>query len=173
MNKLTAQIAAAYIGSQIRSVSGIEGVLCGVFANHGTCNIELSDGSISVGHLLSSCQPLLTPLSKITDEHAIEVAKIAIGTMAKDPIVKREGRTKISMDYGISRTTCIISPPAKNHEYGREYFYIYNEQESGTHHVSAFGTSYITDKLREWGYDVGHGSIPSLIESHIAIDKTI
>lgn len=75
-SKLTAAQAARYLGSEIVTKEGIKGVLVGIFLTHGSCNIELPDGSISVGHLIPDCQLLLTPLSAITDEHAIEVANL-------------------------------------------------------------------------------------------------
>ena len=101
---------------------------------------------------------LLTDLSLISDEHAVEVAKIAIGDEAKNPIIERKGgRVRVSMEYGVSRTICVISPCANQHEYGREYFYVYNETQCGMFGTSVFGTSKITDTLRAWNYNIGHG----------------
>ena len=109
-------------------------------------------------HLISDCQLLLTDLSLISDEHAVEVAKIAIGDEAKNPIIERKGgRVRVSMEYGVSRTICVISPCANQHEYGREYFYVYNETQCGMFGTSVFGTSKITDTLRAWNYNIGHG----------------
>lgn len=75
--KLDTAKAARYWGCTIKTKEKLTGKLVGIFSTHESCNIELIDNSISVGHKLSDCQLLLTPLSAITDEHAIEVAKIA------------------------------------------------------------------------------------------------
>lgn len=101
--KLTPAIAAAYWDAEIN--------LGNKYVDADAIGCLQAD--ISAWH---ECKLLLSPLSAISDEHAVEVANI---TEKKD-----------------------------------------------------FSASEITDYLRSKGYDMGYGSIPSLIEAGIALNKT-
>jgi len=171
--KLTAAIAASYFGAEVK-VNGYYNndstpkEIVGTMTHVGLMSIGTGGGQYSY----SQCQLILTPLSKISDEDAVEVAKIAIGVDAKEPIIERCGDVRVSMDYGISRTICVIRKAANQYEHGREYFYVHNETEQGAFNTSVFGTAKIVDYLRSKGYDCGHGSIPSLIAAGVAVEKT-
>jgi len=156
MSQLTQNIAGAYINAQVEREGIIEPLL-------DACSFHLSEYKL-----------ILTPLSAISDEDAVEVAKMAIGDEAKLQKIVREGRIFVTMEYGVNVDTCVIVPPAKQHEYGRECFYIYITNES-KYIISSFGTSRITDYLRSRNYDIGYMGIKSLIDAGIAIsslDKT-
>lgn len=75
-SNLTAADVAKYFGCSVVTKEGTTGAIVGVFSTHQSCNIGLQDGSISVGHLLSDCHLLLKPLSELSEDDAVEVAKI-------------------------------------------------------------------------------------------------
>jgi hypothetical protein len=72
---------------------------------------------------------------------------------------------KITLEHSIWVTTQIFGQDAyKMHEVVRMDL---------TYQKKAIALCYpIIDQLREWGYDCGYGSIPSLIEAGTAIDVT-
>ena len=165
-HKLTPAIAGAYYGAQYQTADGIvtlQSVQRTGF--HGS-----SESRPSRFYSYDEAKLLLIQVSDITDEDAVEVACIAIGVGAKNPMIKRDGDIRVYMEYGISRTICVIKASSKQDEHGREYFYVYNKDIDGTHSISVFGTSRITDYLRFKGYDIGCEEIPSLIDAGVAID---
>jgi len=177
--KLTAAIAHSYPNADVKfmdidnvvKVAKMDGIVKDTIHLGIPCDLI----RLPIEHRFISaeyCQLILTPLSKISDEDAVEVAKIAIGVDAKEPIIERCGDVRVSMDYGISRTICVIRKAANQYEHGREYFYVHNETEQGAFNTSVFGTAKIVDYLRSKGYDCGHGLIPSLIAAGVAVEKT-
>jgi hypothetical protein len=76
-SNLTAADVAKYWGVKLVTKEGTTGTIVGVFSPHQSCNIELQDGSISLVHLISDCHLLLKPLSELSEDDAVEVAKIA------------------------------------------------------------------------------------------------
>ena len=75
-NKLTSQIAHCYNGAKVITQTNDIGILVGVFDTHNSINIELPNKAVSIGWKASRCQLLLTPLAKISDEDAREIARI-------------------------------------------------------------------------------------------------
>lgn len=106
----------------------------------------LEDGSIDHDalpdtlYVIEECTLLLTPLSKITNEHAIEVAKIYYAGSGG----WQQGKGIVLMMLG-------------NH----------------IGQIELNKMIAIIDYLRSVGYDLGYGSIKSLIESGIAKDATL
>jgi hypothetical protein len=76
-SNLTAADVAKYFGAKVVTKEGTTGAIVGVFSTHQSCNIELQDDVISIGNLISDCHLLLKPLSEISEDDAVEVAKIA------------------------------------------------------------------------------------------------
>lgn len=122
------------------------------------------------------CKLLLTPLSAISDEDTIEVAKMlcqhgkvdftqhkvgVIGRSDEKVLVKIGGLFLHIYFDGRMFATSEDKPPA-------DYMPIYNTQKI---------IDYLRSNKRPEGtekpvYDCGYGDIPSLIEAGIAIDKT-
>lgn len=109
---------------------------------------------------------LLIPLSKITDEDAIEVAKIITGNNICQIVEKRKGSilfyvdSSSSLDEGLQielKFTDYVGRIAQYAQYQSTCLFFYQR---------------VVDFLRSRGYDCGYGEIPSLIEAGIAIDKT-
>jgi hypothetical protein len=131
-------------------------------------NYALSKRNYSYVLFDSDPKLVLTPLSAITDEHAIEVAKIAIGSVCRGPFtVERTGsKVGVSVHYGTSKHTFYISPPENNDQHGREHFYVYIATDEG-YGISVFGTAKIIDLLRKYRYDCDNA-----ISEGWAVDKT-
>jgi hypothetical protein len=89
-SNLTAADVAKYFGCIVVTKEGTTGAIVGVFSPHQSCNIELQDGSISIGNLISDCHLLLKPLSQLSGEHVDEVWEI-LGNNPKYPHFKRAG----------------------------------------------------------------------------------
>lgn len=111
---------------------------------------------------------ILTPLSQIIDEDAIEVAKMCDnGFIGKKQTSVRRSHGKLSIttnecdDVGVVR---INVPPAL---FGVEFIH---EELSGF--ASGRLHQKTIDFLRSRGYDCGYAHISSLIEAGIAIDRT-
>ncbi len=157
--KLTAQILFAYSGAEVMWRSN---------------KYPVRDWICGYASLIPESNLILHRLEDLTDEDAIEGAKMGIGDMCRELVsIKRSGKISITFEYGISQTTFILCPPAKGDEYGREYFYMYNQSKDGIHVISVFAASKIIDYLRSKGYDLGYGDIKSLIEAGIAVDAKI
>ena len=91
-------------------------------------------------------QLLLTPLSQISDEDAIEVARILGLSYNNDP------ESECYYDLG----GLIADLTSNSEDYIKMHFN---------------GSGILIDHLRSRGYDCGYGEIPSLIEAGIAIEK--
>lgn len=128
-----------------------------------------ADGSM-FGIPIEKCSFPLAPLSDITDEHAIEVAKMAMWHW--------------SSEYNCSDET--IADNVEHNEFGihidvsARCFEGYVSIHDGCFFVSECDTgletpvlnqSIIIDYLRQW-YDLGFLHIPSLIAAGIAVDKS-
>lgn len=110
----------------------------------------------SAGYLwdLSDCKLLLTPLDKISDEHAIEIAKIE--GMANSKILVRD-------NVGIT----IVDDTYEMTLYYREAVIVFTKNKS----PYACNQSQMFDKLRELGYALPYKG-KSLFELGLAIDKS-
>lgn len=76
---LTAQVAGHYYGAQVAQMLGktqVVGLMVGLANDF--IRIHTKGGSLS-SWAMNNCKLVLTPLTKITDDHAIEVAKIDSG----------------------------------------------------------------------------------------------
>src|ERR1051325_2303015 len=94
---------------------------------------------------INDCKLVLKPLSEISDEDAIEVAKMYGGLCIK---VDKDGFLQVVYKNNV----CVT------------YFVVNNPLNIPTK---------LTDFLRSRGYDCGYGSIKSLIESGYAIEENI
>ncbi len=185
--KLTAQIAALYIGAKISNEwdpknhgTRISGDILGVYKQ--TAFIQNFDvygkpWADMVERKVDECQLLLSPLSAITDEHAIEAAKLAsyhpdlkedweniICDFRVDEIVRHPDRIEI-------KHTCICFEGSFNLRFDGNMF-MSGEDEGMRAQPEIYLPHYGIDYLRSKGYDCGYSDIPSLIEAGIAIDKT-
>ncbi len=161
MEKLTAQITGAYLGCQFR-YSGSIGKIRTMGGVARTLN--LIDYDTQETFHTGRCQLILTPLSEITDEDAIDVAKLLCNayygiTANQTQIEKVKDRVKV---FTGGRGVCSIW---NNGAIG--WFNSENEQtESPLQLREAY------DFLRSRSYDCGYGKISSLIAAGIAIAKT-
>lgn len=134
--KLTAQIAAAYFGCQVT-----DGYFTGTMIAIRNDTVTLQKNGATAGLSISECQLMLTPLSKFTDEDALELSKLYKHNFP-------------SVEYGRG----IIENCYDSYE-------SYNE-------ITFRDGIIVDDYLRSKYYDCGYGSILSLIEAGIAVDKS-
>lgn len=156
--KLTAAIAGSYLGCEVihTNVSGYvkrllpKGVYQDSFIEG--CHLRvLNTAEHNVYFLhLGQCQLLLTPLSAISDEHAVEVADMQM--FVPEARNKQKDLLSCTFEKGAFFICHLHFPTAKVNLY-----------ELGCETI---------DYLRSVGYDLGHGNIPSLIDAGIAIDKS-
>lgn len=152
---LTAQISGHYYGCQVAQMLGktqVVGLMVGLANDF--IRIHTKGGSLS-SWAMNNCKLVLTPLSAITDEHAVEVAEILMHPI---PIkVKNSVETSLTCKkvwtggYGLA----VISP----------YFLHWVDKENNMsntpqNHLAAF------DYLRSKFYDCD-----SLIDAGIAISS--
>lgn len=150
-NEFLARVYGAYYGSECVQCVGSKQELKGTISQ--LANLPFYERN--------NTKLLLTPLSQISDEDAIEVAKIAGITEIAGGVIRGNG-------------VIVIHSPS-----GRKLSVYHN---AGSKHVSIRikdkgydvidGAQNIYDFLRSRGYDCGFSEIPSLIEAGIAIDKT-
>lgn len=109
-NEDRVRIFANNIGCNVITKEGLQGILVGIFATHNSCNIELPDGSISVGHLISDCQLLLKELPEISDRDMVEVGRLYYNQVIRsDAFHLREGKQLLhNFSLGGNLTVCII-----------------------------------------------------------------
>lgn len=144
--KLTDNIAAAYFNAGVLHAGNtyeMHGVMRGiieVFTLEDSDQFELLE--------CSECQLELTPLSAITDEHAIEVAKMSSNY--------NEFAFSQHQDY----VDMVIADGI-----GIALNWMKNQG------LSAFICDQQAQYLRSRNYDCGYGSIPSLIDAGIAVVK--
>lgn len=153
--KLTAAIAASYFGAEVK-VNGYYNndstpkEIVGTMTHVGLMSIGTGGGQYSY----SQCQLILTPLDKISDEDAVEVAKI------------------LDLNYSDTDENYYLDLVGM-----REYL---SELFDG---VNRFQDSYTFDKISKLIHycqshtiDIGHGygdnHIPSLIAAGVAVEKT-
>jgi len=174
--KLTAQIAAAYWGAKIWIEDvALETHAISLFAN----------GNIQVAHSIGSqdhwcilyCQLILTPLSKVSDEDAVECAKLA----SYHPDLKEDWEN-IICDFQVDKIvrhtdgveikhTCICFEGSFHIRFDGSMF-MSGEYGGSFAEPTIYLPHYGIDYLRSKGYDCGYGNIPSLIEAGIAIENT-
>lgn len=156
-NEFLARAYGAYIGSNIiMPKSGRIAKLQGVDFDGATTH--LNDGEDNRNFEYFPFKLILTPLSEISDEDAIEVAKMLDPWLVENMVyeVKRESfDLRVRGRHDNSRMVQIIW-------FNSAIF------SSDNHNIN----NGVIDFLRSKFYDMGYGEIPSLIEAGIAIDKT-
>ena len=100
------------------------------------------------------CQLILTPLEKISDEHAVEVAKML------------NYRTDIDMPELLEYMKDVINIRKVGDVFGN-----IDSKNIADNDVSPMIILRCYDYLRSKGYDCGHGNITSLISAGIAVEK--
>lgn len=126
--------------SKIIKAMGFYGtsLICGIYqtqVHSSNYNLETVD--------IARCKPILTPLSEITDEDAVEVGRI-IGVIDKNCPIE-----DLSYWAGYTRKVYL-----NKHKYGSDRAY------------------HVIDYLRSKKYDCGYLHISSLIEAGLAIKDT-
>lgn len=142
--KLTTAIAGAYYGSKIKTNEDTIGKLVGVFSNHICCNIELPDGTISIGNRLSDCQLILTPIAEVSAEHGKAIAQILRDESDED--LYDEDTFAEWMEEIFSGNCCTSADYVSGSDFRKLIAYCQRNS-----------------------IDVGYDEIPSLIEAGIAI----
>lgn len=151
MSNLTQQIAGAYIGAQVE-ISGI--------GTYGISHISANGIMVDTGERFKytpydQCRLILTPLSAISDEDAVEVARMSL----------------LSARYCWERWGSNSSILSVGREIANDLF----EDFGDPVFVAPKYLSNIIDYLRSRNYDLGYMGIRSLIDAGIAIsslDKT-
>ena len=149
MKNLTAQIAHCYNGAKVIPPYGDPYFIQNIWCNRNLIGMTLTNepkdfDKVDVWAKISDCQLLLTPLAKISDEDAVEVAKI----------IKPEWKIEDALDnnWADSFNAKIVRNLAKLYpQTAREMW----------------------DYLRSKSYDCGYGSDKSGIEAGWAIDETL
>lgn len=181
-NKLTAQIAGAYLGCDVKhSTMGRSGI--GKLTAIRKDVLGISDEDDIYGSWINTdyCQLLLRPLSEITDEDAVQVANMK----------KRECHTEFTvsnMQHALHQTSKdgynilwidfqSFSINHAGHSQVHKHKIGISTWGSVTHYydgeLSQVNDSrQIIDYLRSRSYDCGYGNIPSLIQAGIAIPLT-
>jgi len=124
MNQLTQQIAGAYIGAQ---VSGL---------------YKATAADIMQSNIIGMFRLILTPLSAISDEDAVEVARIGGSPYKVHEFMVQSGKELVTECF--DRTSTVTGIKWQN----------------------------IIDYLRSRNYDLGYMHIRSLIDADIAISST-
>lgn len=114
---------------------------------------------------------ILTPLCDITDDDAIEVAKILIPQCferrAKGWQISRDftvtGYPYIKIHHRLIMYSVQIDPRLVNFDLDNM-----DDRETGAHDMKP---TTVIDFLRSKSYDVGYGDIPSLIDAGVAVSK--
>lgn len=135
MSQLTQNIAAAYIGAQV------------IWRG-----IEVPAYNVINANEIINCRLILTPLSAISDEDAVEVAKMAL----------------LSARYCWERWGSNSSLLSVGKEIANDLFEDYGDPVL----VAPKYLSNIIDYLRSRNYDLGYMGIRSLIDAGIAISST-
>jgi len=167
--KLTAQIAAAYFGSEIICApygGQPERKLIGKMVGLGNTLMDIKFPVWQSSHQMpiSDSQLLITPLSSISDEDAIEVAKIIDKNSKFGGAVTYE--FKLVEAYSYVDNAKYMQPCVQRKV---------NGMECGIEIISEhlLKSIEIIDYCRQNSIDVGYGSIPSLIECGIAINNEV
>jgi hypothetical protein len=172
--KLTKQILGAYIGAQVKATTE-SGEFIGKI--HSICHDIISiatgiEGAVpnitSEWFYFDQCQLILTPLSAISDEDALEVARIIYNKEFPTSAWKLNRNNypdfvafenKDDDDYSIFFSSATEDPRDPCIE-----AFMPNNQ-----HTTMF---VVADYLRSKNYDLGHLEIKSLIEAGVAVDST-
>lgn len=163
--KLTAAIAGAYMPKQVmyngelREVHGFTTDHVILFTT--TDEFEYAE--------YSECQLLLTPLSKISDEDAVEVAKIIIDDEDNLSIIKVDRESSFCTKVLLKANKATYLDVLVFTNDGNVDLTDAKGKDLNACHLL---WSRLTDYLRSKGYDCGHGSIPSLIAAGVAVEKT-
>ena len=174
--KLTRRIALPYLGCKIIFDDSVIGVLAGVTTKLLTDLIvieEMDNGTPIFKEWCSQdCKLILTPLASISDDDAIEVARIILPAH----FVGRKTGWIVSRDNQVNKYTYLkvwnpkkvcsvqIDTALVNFDVDGEH-----DRETGQYDMSPVA---VVDFLREKGYDCGYGPFKSLINVGIAIDAT-
>jgi hypothetical protein len=108
----------------------------------------------------------LIPLSKISNEHAIAAAKIVVQDLDKETL---DAMQVTCRDAESAKTVFLGDNLKFVIDYSREFFLV-GQIIHGNY--SILNIVEVMDYLRDMGYDLGHGSIKSLIAADYAIEKT-
>lgn len=154
MSILTQQIAGAYIGAQVVESDGLVGVLTGTNITYLTVKIngEFYDFDYD------QCRLILTPLSAISDEDAVEVAKIC-GKRISEDVEREDCFDFVGFQY-----------------YLIELFETGSDVRDITLDKAIKAIDYLRSDKRPDGtaklvYDLGYGPIKSLIGEGLAISS--
>jgi len=166
--KLTAKIAMCYPNAHV-TLNGYDVPIFKIdeidFKHDEFTLMRVSDGDI-FHEPIYKCQLILTPLDKISDVDAVEVAKIAdknveykkgnghIAEITRYKVVKSESKDKSYI--GIDR-------------YSGDTYYGYDPLPIT---ASLYSIEQI-DYLRSKGYDCGYANLNSLIAAGVAVEKEI
>ena len=139
---LKSEIAAVYMPCRaiIEQQDGVRvvGMLTGVVYNRFAFVANATETVTFLDFGNTWVQLILTPLSEISDEHAVGLSKV----------------------YGHNEPLAIL---------GKKLIEFCFADDEEINEISVQDGMRVTDYLRSLGYDCGHGSIKSLIESGIAI----
>lgn len=153
--KLNIAIAASYWGAEFIYSGSIGTVrrMGGISENHNLIDYPKTDT-----FRVDRCQLILTPLSKISDEDAVEVGK-AFGLKKMDGhYYEWIGKAIITHHFTMySPWDDSILDTASN--------------RGLVTNIHSRNYLKLVDYLRSKGYDCGHGSIPSLIAAGVAVKK--
>ena len=168
--KLTAQIAAAYFGCKVKVPHG-ESFVIGKMESVTERAIYFYQKEDVWSMGIPACQLILTRLEDITDEHANKVAKIIYAINVEDisdrafSVKRVEGAIETEnedMDMSL-----IISSEGGFVFYDNSVIAYSDVSECA---IPVINQSAAIDYLRSQNYDLGYGSIPSLIAAGIAVD---
>lgn len=172
--KLTAKIAMCYQNAHVTTKydEGKSYKIVGVSEWEGNLQVQTSENDTDWWNI-DQCQLILTPLDKISDEDAVDVAKILIPQC----FFNTQKGWQVSRNY-----TTTGYPYIKIHHPKKVYsvqidctlvnFDIDDMEDRVTASCDTKPVS-IIDYLRSKGYDCGHGSIPNLIAAGVAVEKEI
>jgi len=167
MNKEKIRCFHAYSEAMVRTneIKPVEGKICGIFSVRDTINIMLPDNSISVAHFVSDCALLLKPLLQISDEHMVEVARIAL-EKDKDWVPLRVDRypdsyneVVVRVEPDITDPETIITMVIRFWEHNSSINWIWEHQKANMtgvekRHLPNYGA--VIDYLRTKSYNIGY-----------------
>lgn len=161
-NELLARIYGAYIGCECKIVSKND-----PYNQFGEIGLKSRLNWLHIGLLDTvKVKLLLTPLSEITDEDAIEVGKIAFyGADIDDFECKQIDRTKEGVVEIVGNSNLRLCIAA----WGNSLAFAMVYDDGNFLPIPEIHA--IIDYLRSKSYDCGYGEIPSLIEAGIAINR--
>lgn len=176
-NESLCRIVAAYMPCMATFCKEPVYIIGVSWGEHEVTYTDLSEGKIDWDSLpqtlydIEGLRLILTPLQNITNEDAIEVAKILIPQCfqrrTKDWVVSRDftitGYPYIKIHHKMITYTVQIDPILVNFDVDNM-----EDRETGAHNMKPAA---IIDYLRSKSYDCGYGNIESLIKDGIATIK--